>query len=260
MKKIFALLAATMMLSASAGNVTVFDGTAVSSEIPVSSRFMDWSVYTHQVIYPAAELTALQGQSVTAIKYYVANAEGCTLNGGNVSLYIGTTDQAMFVADYSGYTSFIEGGLTKVAAMAMTTGVNEIEFVLTEPWAYNGGNILIQTVIDADGSVYGSNGTDFLGKEVEGAAAAGKSMIRAYDFGPKTSFVFDGGDTPEPQVLRGDVDEDGKVNIDDVTALIDCLLSGAQASAGADCDLNNIVNIDDVTSLIDFLLSGVWKD
>ncbi|MBQ9555883.1 MAG: leucine-rich repeat domain-containing protein [Muribaculaceae bacterium] len=59
--------------------------------------------------------------------------------------------------------------------------------------------------------------------------------------------------------LRGDVDGSGNVNIDDVTTLIDLLLSGATAPAAADCDQSGHVSIDDVTTLIDFLLSGVWN-
>jgi len=58
--------------------------------------------------------------------------------------------------------------------------------------------------------------------------------------------------------LQGDIDGDGKVNIDDVTALISYLLSGNEAPAAADCDMDGKVNIDDVTTLINYLLSGNW--
>ncbi len=60
---------------------------------------------------------------------------------------------------------------------------------------------------------------------------------------------------------RGDVDADGNVNISDVTALIDYLLSGNASGivlANADCDQDGNVNISDVTTLIDYLLSGSW--
>ena len=62
-------------------------------------------------------------------------------------------------------------------------------------------------------------------------------------------------------VQRGDVDEDGNVNISDVTALIDYLLSGNADDISldnADCDQDGNINISDVTSLIDYLLSGSW--
>lgn len=60
--------------------------------------------------------------------------------------------------------------------------------------------------------------------------------------------------------IRGDVDEDKQVGISDVTTLIDILLTGASAPAGADCDLDNEIGISDVTTLIDFLLTGVWPE
>lgn len=62
-------------------------------------------------------------------------------------------------------------------------------------------------------------------------------------------------------VVRGDVDKDGYINIADVTALIDYLLSGNAATISvdnADCDNDGVVKIDDVTTLIDYLLSGIW--
>ena len=62
-------------------------------------------------------------------------------------------------------------------------------------------------------------------------------------------------------VQRGDVDQDGNVNISDVTALIDYLLSGNADDISldnADCDQDGNINISDVTSLIDYLLSGSW--
>lgn len=63
--------------------------------------------------------------------------------------------------------------------------------------------------------------------------------------------------------IRGDVDGDGLVNISDVTALIDYLLSGNTSGVNvvsADVDGDNSVNISDVTALIDYLLTGHWSE
>ena len=71
-----------------------------------------------------------------------------------------------------------------------------------------------------------------------------------------TKFVIPSG--PEP-TLRGDVNEDGGVNIADVTDLIDMLLNGTAAGvANADCNGDGEVNIADVAALIDYLLAGIW--
>ena len=62
--------------------------------------------------------------------------------------------------------------------------------------------------------------------------------------------------------IRGDVNKDGQVDISDVTALINYLLSG-DASAinldAADCNQNGEINIADVTALINYLLSDTWN-
>lgn len=60
-------------------------------------------------------------------------------------------------------------------------------------------------------------------------------------------------------VITGDVDGDGMVGINDVTVLIDYLLSGdalAVYLSAADVDGDGLVNIADITALIDYLLSG----
>lgn len=56
---------------------------------------------------------------------------------------------------------------------------------------------------------------------------------------------------------RGDVNQDGAVNISDVTCLIDNLLSGVPEG---DVNQDGVANISDVTCLIDYLLTGTWGD
>ena len=82
----------------------------------------------------------------------------------------------------------------------------------------------------------------------------------ARQFLPKTTFTYSGGDTPEPEVVRGDVDKDSNVNIADVTALVDMLLNNAELIPEGDCNKDGSMNIADVTALVDFLLSGVWGE
>ncbi len=62
-------------------------------------------------------------------------------------------------------------------------------------------------------------------------------------------------------VVRGDVNQDGDIDIIDVTELIDYLLSGNSTAINlenADCDQNNYLDISDVTTLVDYLLSNKW--
>ena len=64
--------------------------------------------------------------------------------------------------------------------------------------------------------------------------------------------------TAKNAALRGDVNGDGQVKIDDVTALINLLLSGNTSAPAADCNLDGKVAIGDVTALINYLLSSTW--
>ena len=59
----------------------------------------------------------------------------------------------------------------------------------------------------------------------------------------------------DDEPVIGDVNGDGKVNINDVTELINILLTGAEALAAADVDGDGKVSITDVIALIDRLLS-----
>lgn len=70
------------------------------------------------------------------------------------------------------------------------------------------------------------------------------------------------GENDSSVALRGDVDGDDKVNIDDVSILIDCMLNGIEPAnpQGADCYPDGRITVDDVTMLIDFLLNGTWAE
>ena len=61
-----------------------------------------------------------------------------------------------------------------------------------------------------------------------------------------------------PAYQRGDVNRDGNVNIQDVTVLINKLLSHADYDELADCNQDGNINIQDVTILINYLLSKHW--
>ena len=61
---------------------------------------------------------------------------------------------------------------------------------------------------------------------------------------------------------RGDVNGDYQVTINDVTVLINYLLTSDATGVfldAADCDLDSNIGISDVTKLINFLLLGNWE-
>ena len=76
-------------------------------------------------------------------------------------------------------------------------------------------------------------------------------------------------DQPQPTVLRGDVDDSKDVGMDDLTVLINYLLTNDASLINYDnaaiCDAltgdeSEIVSMDDLTALINYLLTGNWPD
>jgi len=125
-----------------------------------------------------------------------------------------------------------------------------------------GDGVWYNTTLNGDDAVMGNNGTANQNELLWGLTVPsdGDDLWWGYDdnmlyFTDGTKFVIPG---EEPPYLRGDVNADGKVNIADVTALIDLLLAGGDTPPAADCNLDDNINIADVTALIDFLLSGSW--
>ena len=97
---------------------------------------------------------------------------------------------------------------------------------------------------------------DDLNRLTEVSYSNGVRVKYTYDvLGNRTSKTVTA--SPGGDVLYGDVDLDGKVNISDVTALIDYLLSGNASGISlenADCNQDGRVDISDMTTLIDILL------
>ena len=190
------------------------------------------------------------GKQITGMTFYT-DVEGCTVDGGLLNISLGETDATVM-------DGYITEGMTQVGTLTFTghEGENvEISIVFDTPYTYNGGNLIFEDVV---AQTTGYNNLYMLG------VSTNYNNCVVTDFGmtfrqflPKTTFTY-GGDTPQPEVKRGDVNKDDTVNIADVTELIDMLLSGAEMTPEADCDLNGSMNIADVTTLIDYLLSGQW--
>ena len=75
----------------------------------------------------------------------------------------------------------------------------------------------------------------------------------------KLQIVLDEGEAPTS--LRGDVNNDGIINLTDVITLIDYLLSDDQSlinPQSADCKIDGIINLEDITALIDYMLNETW--
>ena len=232
--------------------VVVADGTSTNSYVPVYGYSFDGTGGLGQMIYPENMLTGLVGKKINALKFH-HDLPYSKMNGGNIQLSMKVVEDGAFISA----TAITD--MTVVANGSPVAGETEIVFTFNEPFLYNGGNLAVEALVTEAGS-YGSE--KFYGIALTGASYGYYNDFgwenRVYDFLPKATFGYVKEETPEPEVMRGDVNKDKAVNIADVTALIDMLLGGAEMIPEADCNLDNAINIADVTTLIDFLLNGTW--
>lgn len=232
--------------------IVVCDGTTQNANYPVYGYYYDTRNSIDQMIYSEEILADLVGKKITYVTFHPTAA--LAYGGGKLQLAFKASEQGGFT-DYVAMTDF-----TVVGTMVPVKGSTDFTIVLDEPYLYEGGNLAIETKNIETGS-YGN--TYFYGVDVEGyypsfCQYGSYASTAVSAFLPKATFGYVKEDTPQPEVLRGDVNKDTEVNIADVTALIDMLLSGAEMTPEADCNLDTVMNIADVTALIDFLLSGQW--
>ena len=238
--------------------VVVAEGTVTNGYVPVYAGNYDGGNNMTQMIYTQDLMGDLVGKKLTGLKFH-ANGALQKLNGGSIQLSLKVVDQEAFT------TAEAITEMTVVATGTPVMGETELVFDFNEPFEYTGGNLAVEALVTENGD-YSFN-DKFLGITKANASYAyyldfGSYESNTYNFLPMATFSYQKEDTPEPQVLRGDVNKDEAVSILDVTALIDYLLTG-DASAidlqAADCNLDEGVSILDVTALIDYLLTEAWS-
>jgi hypothetical protein len=262
MKKFFTLIAvAVMAFAAQANELVVANGEAEGMVAPFYGFMLDTKNTVSQAIYPASMLTEMNGGKITAVKFYPTQSIG-DVRTGNLQVALMEVEQDHFES-----TTMLTGA-TVVANTYPTQGATEFEVIFDQPFNYNGGNLMIETIVTQEGHFAS---TKFFGVSTDLVTAMAEysyswSTSPYYEVErvlPKALFTYEKEDTPEPEVMRGDVNGDEAVTILDVTALIDYLLtedaSGLNMQA-ADANLDEFVTILDVTAIIDYLLTGEWAE
>ena len=199
MKKIFTLMAVVAIaLAAQAAQLTVADGTDTNQYIPFRAAYFNYPPYFGQVIYPAGQLTQLEGKNITGLTFYIANEGGSVMNGGELSFFLGVVD----VSEYSIVSPFRipESNLTLVGTLPMTQGESQIAVNFDTPFAYAGGNLALMVKVTQAGTVSGT-GSFYGVKTSVPSAVYGGNQYFTEQFYPKTTFTYDDASAPAAVTL-----------------------------------------------------------
>ncbi|MBR6465678.1 MAG: DUF1566 domain-containing protein [Bacteroidales bacterium] len=166
--------------------VTVYDGTATSSYVPVYGYYGD-AYLKCEYIMPATALTSMNGLTVKSMTFY--------LNTSASGAWTGTFQVFMKEVDYTSISEYSgTADATVVYAGTLDARGSTMTINFTTPYTYNGGNLLIGVYQTEKGSYYSAV---FSGQEVTGASVQGhngSSLASAScvqrNFLPKTTFGF----------------------------------------------------------------------
>jgi hypothetical protein len=178
------LVAAT---GAWAEELTVYDGTATNSYVPVYGFYAD-AYLKCQAVYPATELAAMAGNSITSLTYY---ATAPATEAWNSTFQVHVIEVAD--ATISSYNDLSTATLVYEGTLDGTQSTMTIPF--TTPYNYQGGNLLVSVSLTITG-IYKSitwGGETVNGASVQGYSYSDFNAISATqrDFLPKTTFTYE---------------------------------------------------------------------
>ncbi|MBR6140304.1 MAG: choice-of-anchor J domain-containing protein [Bacteroidaceae bacterium] len=182
------LLAVLFSLTgARADEFTVYaDGEATSSNVPVEGYWAD-SYQKSEFVIAQAELTALAGNTITQMTFYLSSPASVAW-GGNFQVFMKEVDEATI----SAYSGTDDATLVFEGPLDATQSTMTLEF--DQPYTYNGGNLLVGVYQTVKGTYKSAS---FAGAEVEGASIQGHSSnsldevtANQKNFIPKTTFTY----------------------------------------------------------------------
>lgn len=236
-----------------------------------------------QMIYTSDLLTSMRGKEGVKIKYLNFKLSNQSFEEivRNVKVYLREIDATQFAVNEDGVKQFFDFGELVAEGrydIDLLDSYGEdlvLVFEMEEPFSYTLGKSLLATIVfdaeDDDNCTMGSDYAPFYTSDIRGMAMTYTSNWTSFvdyatgnDFPDATSILGCGTNVNLPvteigytyERMRGDVNVDGIVDIDDVTSLISLVLNGGQYSANADVNDDKKVDIDDVIHLIDMILNG----
>lgn len=140
-RHLFAVLFAVAMTTPMAlanNQLTVADGTDYGCNSPINFIWVDSENTQTQVLYPADSLIDMIDEPINSVRFYLKS--GCGSDGGRLRVSVGETTATAF----GPYVT----GLTRVATISLTAGVNEILIAFDTPYVYHGGNLVVETCVE----------------------------------------------------------------------------------------------------------------
>lgn len=210
MKKSLLLLLLAVFLAPwtiSADELTLNEGTATNSYIPIYGLYTDTQGTNSEFILSEETdgLSDLVGATITKLTFYISNSPD-SWGSPVIQLYMGEVNETTISALHG------PSGFTVVSSSVWDNTQSELEIELTDPYVYEGGNLLIGAYVQTK-SNYKS--TYFLGINTTTSGVSrynsGSGTGTAQSFLPKVTFEYTPG-------AGATCDKPSSLEVSDITA------------------------------------------
>ena len=167
--------------------LTVCDGTATNSYVPIYGLYVDTQGQNSEFIIPAETegMSDLAGGTISKLTFYITNSPA-TWGSPTVQVYMGEVEGTT-LSSLNGPTNF-----TTVWTGELSNQNSTMEITLSTPYTYEGGNLLIGMYVQTASSTY--KGTSFSGISAPSGSSrynSGSGSGSAQSFLPKTTFTYE---------------------------------------------------------------------
>jgi hypothetical protein len=184
-----AIVAMAVPVNVMAQSLTVANGTQTNTYVPIYGYYCDDDQH-NQVVYPASMLADMENNYITSLSFYQQQAASDSW-GTTVTI------KMMEITD-SVLTDLVATTGATTVYTGTVNGTNAVEtFVLTTPFEYQGGNLLVDITTTA--STYSRNYWYGVTRTGSSVYVYGESPMSAIDDGddgdvqsflPKTTFTY----------------------------------------------------------------------
>ena len=241
-----------------------------------------------QMIYTPDLLTGMEGREGFEIKYlnFKFNSESFEEIVRNAKVYLREIDETEFavvegVKQFFDFGELVAQGRYDFELLDFYGEDQVLAIEIQEPFTFTLGKSLLVTIVldaeDDDNCTMGSDYAPFYTSGIRGKAMTYTDNWTSFvdyamgeDFPDATAMLGCGTNVELPvteigytyEKMRGDVNNNGVIEMDDLTALINYLLTGDTTGISvinaAACDGNEDIAMDDLTALINYLLNSAW--
>lgn len=131
--------------------LTVCEGETQSQNAPIYGYYCDTQGTFVQMLYPANMLAEAAGGKITAIRFYPTS--NISVGTPTIELSLKGTEETAYEAESAiAVPGNLVTDLTTVSTITLENGQEGLQFDFNQPYAYEGGNLAVQTLVAVKGA------------------------------------------------------------------------------------------------------------